>query len=72
VINLLCIDRSISLSGEKERSLLHEICKRSTKAGRAVLCRTVPQSTHISVFVVTESVVILALFDGSFASGISL
>jgi ATP-dependent RNA helicase DDX27 len=35
--------RSVSLSGEKERHVLHEICRRSAKAGRPVLCRTLPQ-----------------------------
>lgn len=40
----VCLCRSVSLSGESERRLLHEICRRSTKAGRPVLCRTISQS----------------------------
>jgi hypothetical protein len=49
--NIIKLCRSISLSGEKERSLLHEICKRSVKAGRPVMCRTVPQSKIFLLYV---------------------
>ena len=48
----MCSCRSVSLSGESERRLLHEICRRSAKAGRPVLCRTVSQSQSLTLYIV--------------------